>query len=49
MKNKKYYQVCDGWFTYYVNAKTGKKKFKLSDSDILVKENLDDFSRKEDV
>lgn len=41
----RYYEVNDGWFTYFVNAKTGKKKFRLSKKDRLVSHKLDDFSR----
>ena len=41
----KYYQLSDGWFTYYVNMKTGNKKFSLDKDDVLIKNNLDDFSR----
>ena len=26
----------DGWFEYYVNIKTGEKKFRLDDGDIEV-------------
>jgi regulator of RNase E activity RraB len=32
----KYYEFFDGWFTYFVNVKTGEKKFELEDGDILV-------------
>ena len=38
-----YYQFSDGWFTYYINAKTGDKKLTLDKDDILVESNLDDF------
>jgi hypothetical protein len=31
-----YYKVSDGWFTYYVNVKTGEKKFKLDETDVCV-------------
>lgn len=41
----KYYQFSDGWFTYYVNMKTGDKKFNLDENDVLIESNLDDFSR----
>ena len=41
----KYYQINDGWFTYYVNVETGQKKFKLDKDDILVQHELDDFWR----
>ena len=43
---EKYYEFSDGWFTYYINVKTGHKKFVLDDLDVLVESNLDDFSRK---
>lgn len=39
----KYYQFNDGWFTYYVNTKTGQKKFELEEGDTLVDSKLDDF------
>ena len=26
----------DGWFDFYINTKTGEKKFELEDGDILV-------------
>ena len=32
----KYYEFYDGWFTYFVNVKTGEKKFELEGGDILV-------------
>ena len=38
-----YYQFSDGWFTYYVNVKTGDKKLTLDKDDVLVESNLDDF------
>ena len=41
----KYYQINDGWFTYYVNVETGAKKFKLDKNDVLVDHRLDDFYR----
>ena len=41
----KYYQVNDGWFTYYVNISTGQKKFKLDKDDILIDYHPDDFWR----
>ena len=40
-----YYQFSDGWFTYYVNVKTGDKKLTLDKDDILVESNLDDFCK----
>lgn len=42
----KYYEFSDDFFTYYVNAKTGEKKFRLDKGDLLVEPNLDDFCRK---
>ena len=39
----KYYQINDGWFTYYVNLETGEKKFKLDKNDVLVDHKPDDF------
>lgn len=39
--NNKYYKVSDGWFTYYVNVKTGHKKFELEPSDVLVEHKFD--------
>ena len=35
MKNE-FYQTNDGWFTYYVNVKTGEKKFKLDPDDVEI-------------
>ena len=40
-----YYQINDGWFTYYVNVETGDKKFKLDKDDILIDHRPDDFWR----
>lgn len=45
LEQNKYYEFCDGWFTYYVNTKTGEKKFELEEGDILTEHNPDDFSR----
>jgi len=39
-----WYEINDGWFTYYANKATGKKKFELEDGDILVERDLDDFA-----
>lgn len=39
-----WYEINDGWFTYYANVKTGQKKFELEDGDILVERELDDFA-----
>ena len=41
--NNKYYQINDGWFTYYVNAETGEKKLYLDEDDVVVEHKLDDF------
>lgn len=41
----KYYQINDGWFTYYVNFETGDKKFKLDEDDLLIDHRPDDFYR----
>ena len=43
--SNEYYQAYDGWFNYYVNAATGEKKFELSEGDVLVERNQDDFHR----
>lgn len=44
--NNEYFKENDEWFTYYVNAKTGDKKFKLAEGDIEVKApGRDDFYR----
>ena len=43
MRKNTYYQTNDGWFTYYVNIKTGKKKFTLDEGDVLVYRKHDDF------
>lgn len=40
-----YYKENDGFFTYYVNIFTGKKKFALDENDILVERKVDDFQR----
>lgn len=45
-KTKEYYEFSDGFFTYYVNAKTGEKKIRLDSGDLLVEPKLDDFCRK---
>lgn len=44
-KINEYYELSDGFFTYYINAKTGEKKFRLDNGDLLVETNLDDFCR----
>lgn len=41
----KWYEFNDGWFTYYINKRTGEKKLKLEEGDILVDANMDDFTR----
>lgn len=41
----KYYEVSDGWFTYYVNVDTGEKKFELDKDDVFVERRVDDFHR----
>lgn len=43
MLDNLYYEWSDGFFTYYVNTVTGKKKFELEDNDILIDATLDDF------
>lgn len=48
-KENCYYKWNDGWFTYYVNVATGKKKFILEDSDIEVSHKMDDSMYKGDV
>lgn len=40
-----YYKTSDGFFDYYVNRKTGEKKFKLDENDVEVERKVDDFSR----
>lgn len=43
-----WYEVNDGWFTYYVNKRTGERKFTLEDGDVEVDPpRLDDFLREE--
>lgn len=41
----KYYKFSDGFFTYFINVKTGEKKFKLDEEDICVDIKVDDFVR----
>jgi len=31
-----WYELNDGWFTYFINVKTGGKKFKLGNGDKIV-------------
>ena len=40
MENK-YYMVNDGWFIYFVNEKTGKKKLTLDPGDVVVRRRSD--------
>ena len=41
---EQYYKFNDGWFTYYVNVKTGQKKLKLNEeTDVEVEYKQDDF------
>ena len=40
-----YYKASDGFFSYFVNKKTGEKKFKLDKNDVCVERNMDDFCR----
>lgn len=39
----KYYEWHDGWFTYYINVKTGEKKLHLDEDDEVVPWIKDDF------
>lgn len=41
----RYYKTSDGFFSYFVNAETGEKKFKLDEDDICVERSVDDFCR----
>lgn len=43
--DNQYYKTNDGWFDYYVNKKTGEKKFKLDKDDVEVDRYADDFHR----
>lgn len=46
--NNEYFKESDEWFTYYVNVKTGEKKFQLEEGDIEVDAPArDDFYREE--
>ena len=48
ISNNEYYKENDGWFTYYVNSRTGEKKFKLDEGDVEVAApQRDDFYRGE--
>lgn len=42
LKNE-YYKFSDGYFTYFVNTETGKKKLKLDPGDVEVETKPDDF------
>ena len=43
-----WFLVNDGWFTFYVNKRTGKRKFALEDGDVEVDPpKQDDFWREE--
>lgn len=42
-----YYQVNDGFFSYFVNTVTGEKKFELDKGELLTEREIDDFSREE--
>lgn len=45
-----WFLVNDGWFTYYINKRTGERKFALEDGDVEVDPpKMDDFCRKEDL
>lgn len=44
-----WFLVNDGWFTYYVNKKTGERKFALEAGDVEVDPlRQDDFWREEE-
>jgi hypothetical protein len=49
MEKNKYYQMSDGFFTYFVNKDTGEKKFKLDDNDVCVERSADGFMRKREL
>ena len=40
-----WYKVSDGWFTYFVNKKTGERKLELEYGDFEIERNVDDFVR----
>lgn len=40
-----YYKWSDGFFTYYINPKTGEKKLDLQDEDCEIPALADDFCR----
>ena len=45
LPDNQYYKESDGFFSYFVNKKTGEKKFKLDKNDVCVERNMDDFCR----
>ena len=45
VRNMEYYKWSDGFFTYYINPKTGEKKLDLQDGDYEVPAPADDFRR----
>ena len=49
MNKNEYYKASDGFFDFYVNVKTGEKKFVLEKGDVLVERNSDDFNRDKEV
>lgn len=40
-----YYKFSDGFLTYFINVKTGEKKFELGEEDICIDSKFDDFVR----
>ena len=45
-----WYEVNDGWFTFYINKRTGESKFTLSDGDVEADPpRQDDFWREEGI
>jgi hypothetical protein len=44
-RKNEYNKINDGFFTYYVNTRTGEKKFSLDEGDIEVERHMDDFIR----
>ena len=42
-----YFRFRDGWFEYFVNIQTGKKKLVLDPNDVEIEPKLDGFIRKE--
>ena len=45
VRDMEYYKWSDGFFTYYINPKTGEKKLNLQDGDYEVPAPTDDFCR----